>query len=122
MTSDSDSAAQPPSPSPDSQSNDALDEPLSTLQLTELLGVLVVVVGALIWVMLSVFYVEFYDDFGVRPEDVGWDRLTVLSRAAWLALIVMAGVGVLLLLFVIFGKRFTHHYPGRHFHGFLPPG
>jgi hypothetical protein len=104
MTSELDPLAQPPSP--DSQSNNARHDPLSTLQLTELLGALVVIVGAFIWVMLNAFYVEFYDDFGVRPEDVGWDRLTVLSRAAWLALIVIGGVGAVLLLFVILGEGF----------------
>jgi hypothetical protein len=48
-----------------------------------------VLTGSVIYVLLQALYVEFYDDFGVRPEQVGLDRGAVLSRAAWAALLVL---------------------------------
>jgi hypothetical protein len=47
------------------------------------------VAGSAIYVLLQALYVEFYDDFGVRPEQVGLDRSAVLARAAWVALLVL---------------------------------
>jgi hypothetical protein len=41
------------------------------------------VAGATIYVLINGLYIEFYDDFGVRPEDVGLDRLAILGRSAW---------------------------------------
>lgn len=55
------------------------------------------VLGAAIYALLNVLYVEFYDDFGVRPEEVGWDRLTMLSRTAWVVLAVIIGTAVFFL-------------------------
>jgi hypothetical protein len=55
------------------------------------------VLGAATYALLNVLYVEFYDDFGVRPEEVGWDRLTMLSRTAWVVLSVILGTAVFLL-------------------------
>lgn len=49
------------------------------------------VLGAAIYVLLNALYVEYLDDFGLRPEDVGLDRLAVLGRAAWIALM---GLGI----------------------------
>lgn len=46
----------------------------------------VAVIGSAMYVMLQALYVEFYDDFGVRPEQVGLDRAAVVSRAASIAL------------------------------------
>jgi hypothetical protein len=48
------------------------------------------VLGGAIYVLIYALYIEFYDDFGVRPEEVGWDRLAVLGRAAWVALVGIA--------------------------------
>jgi hypothetical protein len=53
------------------------------------------VAGAAIYVLINALYVEFYDDFGVRPEDVGWDRLAVLGRVAGVALFVIAMAGLI---------------------------
>jgi hypothetical protein len=53
------------------------------------------VAGAAIYVLINALYIEFYDDFGVRPEDVGLDRLAVLGRAAWVALVGIAVVGLI---------------------------
>jgi hypothetical protein len=49
----------------------------------------VAVIGSAMYVMLQALYVEFYDDFGVRPEQVGLDRAAVVSRAAAIALAVL---------------------------------
>jgi hypothetical protein len=52
------------------------------------------VAGATIYVLINGLYTEFYDDFGVRPEDVGLDRLAILGRSAWIALVGIALVGL----------------------------
>jgi cytochrome bd-type quinol oxidase subunit 2 len=59
----------------------------------------VAVIGSAMYVMLQAFYVEFYDDFGVRPEQVGLDRAAVLSRAASIALaaLILFAVGAVAL-------------------------
>ena len=44
---------------------------------------------AVLYVLLQALYIEFYDDFGLRPEEVGLDRLAVLARAAWAGLTVI---------------------------------
>lgn len=51
------------------------------------------VLGAALYVLVNGLYIEFYDDFGVRPEQVGFDRLAVLARSAWIALIAIAVAG-----------------------------
>lgn len=38
--------------------------------------------GATRYVLLNALRVEFHSDFGVRPEEVGLDRLAVLGRTA----------------------------------------
>jgi hypothetical protein len=45
--------------------------------------------GAVIYALINALYIEYYDDFGVRPEDIGWDRLAILGRSAWIALILI---------------------------------
>ncbi|MCY1143403.1 hypothetical protein OWR29_35855 [Actinoplanes sp. Pm04-4] len=62
------------------------------------------ILGAAIYALLNVLYVEFYDDFGVRPEEVGWDRLTMLSRTAWVALSVLIATAVFLLGKAVLGR------------------
>ena len=59
------------------------------------------VVASLTYVLLNSAYLEFYESLGVRPEDVGIDRLAILGRAAGLvlvALLVYAGFFGLLVL------------------------
>jgi hypothetical protein len=63
------------------------------------------VLGATVYVLLNGLYVEFYDEFGVRPEEVGIDRLTVLSRAAWIAIVGIASGSVILYLSATRGAR-----------------
>jgi hypothetical protein len=63
------------------------------------------IAGATIYVLINALYVEFYDDFGIRPEDVGWDRLTVLSRAAWIALVGITVAGLVGWAFAAFSTR-----------------
>ncbi|WP_250037670.1 hypothetical protein [Paractinoplanes maris] len=63
------------------------------------------VLGAAIYALINVLYVEFYDDFGVRPEEVGWDRLTMLSRTAWVALAVLIVTVAFLLVRAVLGDR-----------------
>jgi hypothetical protein len=65
------------------------------------------VLGAAIYALLNVLYVEFYDDFGVRPEEVGWDRLTMLSRTAWVVLAVLIGTVLFLLGKALLGSLLT---------------
>ena len=60
--------------------------PPTPLGLVERLLAAAAVAGAAIFVLLNALYIEFLDDFGLRPEDVGIDRLAVLGRAAWIAL------------------------------------
>jgi hypothetical protein len=59
------------------------------------------VAGAAIYVLINALYIEFYDDFGVRPEDVGLDRVAVLGRAAWIALVAIAVVGLIGCIYAI---------------------
>ncbi|MGW5238637.1 hypothetical protein ACWEOW_06875 [Monashia sp. NPDC004114] len=54
--------------------------------LQQLLGA-AAVLSATLYVLVNALYIDFYDDFGVRPEQVGLDRVAVLARAAWVALI-----------------------------------
>lgn len=75
------------------------------------------VLGAAIYALLNVLYVEFYDDFGVRPEEVGWDRLTMLSRTAWVVLAVIIGTAVFFLgrtlLHLVLSRRARSDEAGR---------
>ena len=52
---------------------------LTVLGIAERLLAGAAVVGATIYVLINGLYIEFYDDFGVRPEDVGLDRLAILA-------------------------------------------
>jgi hypothetical protein len=61
--------------------------------------------GGAIYVLINALYIEFYDDFGVRPEQVGLDRLAVLGRVAWIALIAIAMAGAAGWLFTLFSVR-----------------
>jgi len=67
---------------------------LTVLGIAERLLAGAAVVGATIYVLINGLYIEFYDDFGVRPEDVGLDRLAILGRSAWVALVAIALVGL----------------------------
>jgi hypothetical protein len=70
-------------------------EPLTLLGVFERVLAATAVAGATIYVLLNALYVEFLDVFGLRPEDVGLDRLAVLGRAAWIALL---GLGFVVIL------------------------
>jgi hypothetical protein len=59
------------------------------------LGGLGTVVASIAYVLLNSVYVEFYESLGVRPEDVGFDRLAILARALGLALVALFVVGIL---------------------------
>ena len=59
------------------------------------LGGLGTVVASIAYVLLNSAYVEFYESLGVRPEDVGFDRLAILGRALGLALVALFVVGIL---------------------------
>jgi hypothetical protein len=75
---------------------DASATPASSLiGLVERLLAGTAVASAALYVLINALYVEFYDDFGIRPEDVGWDRLTVLSRSALLALVLIPAATLL---------------------------
>ncbi len=50
------------------------------------------------YVLVNSAYIEYFDDFGVTPEQVGFDRGAVLARSAWLALL---GVALLGPLFIV---------------------
>jgi hypothetical protein len=45
------------------------------------------VIASVTYVLLNSAYLEFYESLGVRPEDVGLDRLAILGRAIGLVLI-----------------------------------
>jgi hypothetical protein len=63
------------------------------------------VLGAAIYVLLNALYVEFLDDFGLRPEEVGLDRLAVLGRAAWIALMSLGAVAFAASIVIMIGAR-----------------
>lgn len=63
------------------------------------------VLGAAIYVLLNALYVEFLDDFGLRPEEVGLDRLAVLGPAAWIALMSMGAVALAASIVIMIGAR-----------------
>lgn len=73
-------------------------EPLTRLQVAELVIGAAAAIGAVIYALLQGLYIEFYDDFGVRPEEVGMDRIAILSRAAWVAFAFLVGF----VIFVLF--------------------
>jgi hypothetical protein len=59
------------------------------------LGGLGTLVTSIAYVLLNSAYVEFYESLGVRPEDVGFDRLAILGRALGLTLVALFVVGLL---------------------------
>jgi hypothetical protein len=73
-----------------------LSQPPTLIGVAERLLAAAAVSGAAVYVLINGIYIEFYDDFGVRPEEVGLDRLAVLARAAWVALVVLAAGGPLI--------------------------
>src|SRR3954469_9219604 len=56
-----------------------------------------------LYVLLNALYVRFYDTLGTRPEDVGLDRLAVLARAGWVAVVVLFLTGMILYALGVFG-------------------
>ncbi len=75
--------------------------PVNWLGIAERLLAGAAIVGGTIYVLINALYIEFYDDFGVRPEQVGLDRLAVLGRVAWIALVGIAAVGAAAWLFTL---------------------
>jgi hypothetical protein len=65
------------------------------------LGGLGAAVAAIAYVVLNSVYVEFYESLGVRPEDVGLDRLAILGRALGLALVALFIGGLLFLVLAL---------------------
>ncbi|MDD7942832.1 hypothetical protein PHK61_30910 [Actinomycetospora lutea] len=66
-----------------------------SLKVVELSLTAFATLGVGVYVLLNGLYVEFYDDFGLRPEDVGWTQTAIIGRAAWIALVVVFAVGSL---------------------------
>jgi hypothetical protein len=71
---------------PEIERQPELNQPVTVLGLVERILAASAVVGAGIYVLMNSLYINFYDDFGVRPEEVGWDRLAILGRAGVIAL------------------------------------
>ena len=80
-------------------------QPITLVGVVERLLTGAAVAGATIYVLMNALYIEFYDDFGVRPEDVGWDRLAVLGRSAWIALVGISVAGLGGLVYLIIAAR-----------------
>jgi hypothetical protein len=87
-------AAQPPAAQPPAAQPPAA-QPRTLLGVVERLLAGTAVGAAAIYVLINALYTEFYDHFGVRPEDVGWDRVAVLSRAVWVAIIGISAIGLI---------------------------
>jgi hypothetical protein len=72
------------------------------------LGAVGALVASISYLILNSAYVEFYESIGVRPEDVGLDRLAVLGRAlgpALFALVLYAVFfGLLVLISLLLDK------------------
>jgi hypothetical protein len=79
----------PPAPIPEAP--ERTREPGLPLAALSAVGALVV---SLIYVLLNSAYLEFYESLGVRPEEVGLDRLAILGRASGLALIALLLAGL----------------------------
>ena len=76
---------------------------MTLVQLAERILAATAVIGSSVYVLSQALYIEFYDDFGVRPEQVGLDRTAVLSRAAWFALAVF----IVATVFIWLGTTFA---------------
>lgn len=95
--------AVPPPPEESADASGGIDKLPAAIE--KLLGGAAVVSAAL-YVLINGLYVEFYESFGVRPEDVGWDKLTVLARSTWLALALIPAVA-LIVNFVLIDRNRT---------------
>jgi hypothetical protein len=62
---------------------------LTLLGVAERLLAWAAITGVIIYVLLNWLYVQFYGNFGVRPEQVGLDRLAVIGRSGMLAAIAL---------------------------------
>jgi hypothetical protein len=71
-------------------------------------GAIGALVASITYLLLNSAYVEFYESIGVRPEDVGLDRLAILGRAFGLALLALivyvVSFGVLVFILFLFGE------------------
>lgn len=64
------------------------------------------VIGAAIYVLLNGVYVVYYEQFGLKPEDVGLDRLAILGRVTGLAILVIyVGGAIVASILMITGMR-----------------
>jgi hypothetical protein len=63
----------------------------------------ITVVGLLLYAVLRISYVIFYESFGLTPDDLGWGYLDLLGQAAvaLVGLTVLTGAGIAL-YFVVF--------------------
>ena len=72
------------------------------------MGAVGALVASITYLLLNSAYVEFYESIGVRPEDVGLDRLAILGRAFGLALLALivyvVSFGVLVFILFLFGE------------------
>jgi hypothetical protein len=92
-------------PSDMTQASEGKTRSTTSFGVVERLLAAAAVLGATIYVLMNAVYVEFYDDFGVRPEEVGWDRLAVVSRAAWIAVVGILAAGFAAWFFAILATR-----------------
>jgi len=72
------------------------------------LGGVGTLVASIAYVLLNSVYVEFYESLGVRPEDVGFDRLAILGRSSGLALVAFFVVGLLFVALALSPLRKQH--------------
>lgn len=72
------------------------------------MGAVGALVASITYLLLNSAYVEFYESIGVRPEDVGLDRLAILGRALGLVLFALfiygLSFGFLALILFLLGK------------------
>jgi hypothetical protein len=81
-------------------------------------GAVGALVASITYLLLNSAYVEFYESIGVRPEDVGLDRLAILGRAFGLALLalIVYVVSFGVLVFILFCSVNFHQLMRGHRH------
>ncbi|MGN6613400.1 MAG: hypothetical protein ACTHLJ_16665 [Angustibacter sp.] len=73
-----------PAPPDDAHPSDTLDSVQAWLTTVQGVAAVVAALTGVLFVVLNAGYVHFYESVGVRPEDVGVDKVGVLARTAGL--------------------------------------